>query len=452
MTSLLPTTERALLRRLAIEQRDGRVPSLIAGLVRDGETIWVDARGQVDGAAPTADTQYRVGSITKTFVAVLVLRLRDEGKLDLADRLDQHLPGTSVGNRSITDLLSHSSGLTAEPAGDWWERTPGAPGDEFLATVDESAVRPAPRHVFHYSNVGFGILGELVSRLRGESWVDAARREILEPLGMERTTPAPVAPHAQGWAVHPWADVLLPEPAEDHGAMAAAGQLWSTVDDMARWVRFVGGDTGEVLHPDTVAEMRAPGSVDDGDEWRGGAGLGLQLFRHGGRRLAGHTGSMPGFLATMLADPAQNSGAVFMANTTAGVSSALVLDLLDILDSHEPRIPEPWQPRSDVDPALLELTGQWYWGPTPYVLRVLPDGLLDLVPWQGRGRASRFRANGDGTWTGLDGYYAGEPLRVGRAADGTPAHLDLNTFIFTRTPYAENAPVPGGVEGWRSAP
>ena len=101
--------------------------------------------------------------------------------------------------------------------------------------------------------------------------------------------------------------------------------------------------------------------------------------------------------------------------------------------------------------GLLELTGQWYWGPTPYVLRLLPDGWLDLTPWQGKGRASRFRPNGDGTWTGLDGYYAGEKLEVGRAADGTPTHLNLNTFIFTRTPYAENAPVPGGVEGWRPA-
>ena len=57
------------------------------------------------------------------------------------------------------------------------------------------------------------------------------------------------------------------------------GQLWSTFDDMARWARFVLGDTGEVLHPDTVAEMRVPGSVDDGLEWRAGYGLGLQLLR-----------------------------------------------------------------------------------------------------------------------------------------------------------------------------
>ncbi|MGP4020469.1 serine hydrolase domain-containing protein [Saccharopolyspora sp. 5N708] len=451
MTSLLPSTQRALLRRLAVEQSENRVPSLIAGLIRDGATIWVDTRGKVGGCPSTTDTQYRIGSITKTFVAVLVMRLRDEGRLDLVDKLDEYVPGTSVGKRSIGEILSHSSGLTAEPAGQWWERTPGGNAAELLSSIDEHALRPTPRHGFHYSNVGFGLLGELVSRLRGVAWREVLQREILAPLGMNRTTLGPVAPHAEGLAVHPWADVVLAEPTEDAGAMAPAGQLWSTIDDMARWIRFLSGDTGEVLHPDTVAEMRSPGSVNDGPEWRTGHGLGLQLLRHRGRRLAGHGGSMPGFLATVWADPAEATGVVFMANTTAGVSGAFATDLLDLLAEHEPRIPAAWEPRADVNLQFLELTGQWYWGTTPYVLRVLPNGLLDLSPWQGRGRASRFRANADGTWTGLDGYYEGEVLRVGRNTDGIPTHLDLNTFIFTRTPYSTDAPVPGGVAGWKPA-
>ncbi|MER2093241.1 MAG: serine hydrolase domain-containing protein, partial [Saccharopolyspora rectivirgula] len=187
-TSLLPATQRALLRRLAIEQSNNRVPSLIAGLVRDGNIIWVDSRGQVSGEPSTPDTQYRVGSITKSFVAVLVMRLRDEGKLDLADPLDKHLPGTAIGNRSIGELLSHSSGLTAEPAGEWWERTPGVAAETLLSRIDREAVRPNPRHVFHYSNVGFGVLGELVARLRGRPWDEVLQQEILDPLGMRRTT------------------------------------------------------------------------------------------------------------------------------------------------------------------------------------------------------------------------------------------------------------------------
>lgn len=103
-----------------------------------------------------------------------------------------------------------------------------------------------------------------------------------------------------------------------------------------------------------------------------------------------------------------------------------------------------------MDEDLLALTGHWYWGPTPYVLRVLPQRGLSLTPVSGQGRASRFTARPDGTWLGLDGYYAGETLRVVRSPGGV-THLDLNTFIFTREPYDPAAPVPGGVDpdGWR---
>ncbi len=75
---MLETTEFALLRRVAAEQAESRAPSLVAAVVRGQDLLWTGARGSVDGAAPTLDTQYRIGSITKTFIAVLVMRLRDE--------------------------------------------------------------------------------------------------------------------------------------------------------------------------------------------------------------------------------------------------------------------------------------------------------------------------------------------------------------------------------------
>ncbi|WP_019855265.1 serine hydrolase domain-containing protein [Actinopolyspora mortivallis] len=446
-SELLPATRRALLHRLAVEQSRNRVPSLVAGLVRDGETLWVDGRGTVRTERPTVDTQYRIGSITKTFVAVLVLRLRDEGLLELSDRFGEYVPGTVVDDRPVWQLLAHNSGLSSEPAGQWWERVPGWAPEEFLSTVDDSQLRGEPRHVFHYSNTAFGLLGRLVARLRGREFGRVLREEVLDPLGMSRTTLEPVEPYAPGWAVHPWADVLQPEPAEDAGAMAPAGQLWSTVGDMIRWLRFLTGETGGVLSPETLTEMCQPVSVDDGDEWTRGFGLGLQLARHRGRRLVGHGGSMPGFLANVLADPAEATGVVFLANTTSGVGP-LATDLLDVLEEHEPRIPPEWHPSTEVSERTLELTGLWYWGPIPHLLRVLPDGLLELSAWKGPGRTSRFRAEEDGTWVGLDGYHRGEVLRVVRSGDGSPHWLDLNTFVLTRSPYDPQAPVPGGTRPW----
>ena len=254
---MLPTTELALQRRVAVEQADNRAPSLVAAVVRGNEVLWTGERGRVDGQRPSTDTQYRIGSITKTFVAVLVLRLRDEGKLDLNDPLDKHVPGTSLGHLTVAQLLSHTGGLTSESPGDWWERAPGGDWHALSSSLADRALKHRAGARFHYSNVGFGVLGELVARLRGMNWVDALNTEVLGPLEMNRTTPAPKPPHALGWAVHPYADVLLHEPTPDSGAMAPAGQLWSTINDLARWTRFIGGDTGEVLHPDTVARCPA---------------------------------------------------------------------------------------------------------------------------------------------------------------------------------------------------
>ncbi|WP_336206956.1 serine hydrolase domain-containing protein [Nonomuraea sp. LPB2021202275-12-8] len=441
MSQVEQQTARALLRRLAVEQAECRIPSVTAAIVRDGEIAWQAGRGQVGGQPPTPATQYRIGSITKSVVAVTVMRLRDEGLVDLLDPIGKHLPDTRFGEATIAQLLSHTSGLTAEPPTAWWERTPGVEMPDLLTRVGPGEVKHRPGRRYHYSNVGFALLGELVARLRGMPWLTAVQAEVLDPLGMDATTARPRPPHATGYAVHPYADVLLPEPEHDAVAMSPAGQLWSSTTDLARWAAFVAGDTGGVLSPGTLAEMREPAIVDDADAWTSGYGLGLQLTRHAGRRLAGHTGSMPGFLATVWADPADRVGVLFMANTTSGMSRTLLADLLGILDEHEPRLPEEWRP-GGADPALLALTGLWHWGPTPYVLRLLPDGGLSLEPMRGGGRASRFEPQDDGTWLGLDGYYAGETLRA------APDHLDLNTFIFTREPYDPAAPVPGGVESW----
>lgn len=445
-----PRTAERLLQRLAEEQAARRLPSLMAGLVRDGTLVWRGARGTVDGSAPTSDTQYRIGSITKTFIGVCVMRLRDEGLIALTDRISEYLPEIEQGDATIAELLSHSAGLQAETNGPWWERTPGVEWPELAGSLGADAQRHRPGSRFHYSNVGFGVLGRLVADVRGKPWEDVVRTELLEPLGMRRTTTRPVVPHARGFAVHPWADVLLPEPEHDAGAMAPAGQLWSTLDDLARWAAFLAGETGEVLSAETLAEMRTPQIVDDPreDPWRTGYGLGIQVWNIDGRRHCGHGGSMPGFLAGVRVDIAGGDGVVVLTNSTSNLSPTLSSDLAVILAEEEPRLPGEWTPAA-VPPEVLETVGPWYWGPAPLILRAKPDGWMELRPMEGPGLGSRFRPNGDGTWTGLDGYFSGETLRVVRD-DGRVSHLDVASFCLTRTPYDPSGDVPGGVDpdGW----
>jgi hypothetical protein len=149
---------------------------------------------------------------------------------------------------------------------------------------------------------------------------------------------------------------------------------------------------------------------------------------------------------------ADNVGAVVLTNCTSGpMVSQVAADLVRIVAEAEPRLPEPWRPLREIDRSVVELAGQWYWGTSPFALRLTADGFASLGPLAGSGRRSRFRPNSDGTWTGLEGYFAGEVLRAVRRPDGAVDHLDLGSFVFTRQPYDQEAAVPGGVdpEGWR---
>jgi CubicO group peptidase (beta-lactamase class C family) len=455
-------TQRLLAARLAEEQAGHRLPSVAAGVARDGELVWSAGRGRIGGTSgpvPDADVQYRAGSITKTFIAVAVLRLRDEGRLDLADAIGRHLPDAAgAGELTVGHLLSHTSGLRAETAGPWWERTAGSSFESLArSSLGQDARRARAGRWHHYSNIGYALLGELVARLSGRPWPGVVSEELLAPLGMSRTTVRPLPSHATGFAVHPHADLLLPEPEHDAAAMAPAGQLWTTVADLARWAGFLAGaGPAGLLDTGSLAEMREPIGIDDtpGQPWTLGYGLGLQLWNEGGRRSYGHTGSMPGFIGIVRIDAETGDAAIALSNATAGLAgSALAADLLRILAENEPRLRPEWTAASVARDAL-DLAGTWYWGPAPFLVSIGrgPDGpVLEFRRAGSAALAFRLHPDGDGTWTGRDGHFAGESLRPVLGEDGRVVALDLASHTYTRLPYDRAAPVPGGVDpgGWR---
>jgi CubicO group peptidase (beta-lactamase class C family) len=457
-STLRAETTRALHRRLAEEQSEHRLPSIAACIVRAGRVIWSSGVGEIEGRVPAEDTQYRCGSISKTFVAVEIMRLRDENKLDLDDQVGTYVPEIAWLRATIAQLLSHTSGLRSETAGPWWERTEGVPFDSLVnGSLREGldSLAPSGRR-FHYSNLGYGVLGEVVSRIRQRAWQEVIADELLDPLGMVRTTTRPIPPFARGYAVHPHADVVLPEPEHDAGAMAAAGQLWSTTDDLGKWLSLLCGEQPELISPDTLEEMRSPVAVADLPDlpWTTAHGLGLQLFNDKGRRSFGHGGSMPGFLAMLLVDASTSDGVVVLVNATSGLG-ALATDLLALLHESEPAEPPIWRPMpGGLSSEVLDITGTWYWGTSALVISVSRSGLLELRAL-GAGREASFSRlsaspNEPERYIGLSGYYHGEILKVERNSDGSLSHLDIGSFILTRTPYDTDAPIPGGVHplGW----
>jgi CubicO group peptidase (beta-lactamase class C family) len=354
----------------------------------------------------------------------------------------------------VGQLLAQTTGLRAEPPGPWWERVDGPEWIDLAAAVAAAdLLQPAGRR-FHYSNLGYALLGRLVEVLRGASWGACLDREILRPLGMDATTVGAPQVHAPGLAVHPWADLVLSEPAPDYRAMAPAGALWSTIADLAVWARFLLGETGEVLDPGTLDEMLEPGGADADVTGASAYGLGVQVHQVDGRTLVGHGGSVPGHVAGVLVDRAERTAAMAVANATQGDLGELLPRLLAIVREREPLVVDEWRPTAGATAAPpLDVTGVWYWGATPIAVRAVGNGGLHLEALGGRGRTSRFAPTGKDLWRGRDGYYAGEELRALRDTDGGITHLDVATFVLTRAPYEGDA-VPGGAAGgaWRDAP
>ncbi len=439
MTGVADTTAHRLLGHLATAQSQGRVPSLVAGVVRQGALAWSDGYGEVPFS--TTDTQYRIGSITKTLTAVLILQLARDGRLSLDDPAGAVLGGVGYADRSIRSLLAHSSGMQSEPTGSWWERSAGLSFDELAAANrGEGTVFPAHQR-FHYSNLGFALLGELAARLHGSTWWDAVRAQVLAPLGMSRTTYLPVHPAAPGYSVHPYSGQLIDEPATDTGAMAPAGQVWSTVGDLATYAGFLVDGHPEVLSSPELELACTPQSGEPAAGLGYAHGLGFQLLPGGSGTVVGHTGSMPGFLAACLVDRTRRTGAVVLANATAGLAAPdLAIALLDELERCEPTLPAPWRPSTPVPDLVSDVLGVWHWGNTPFAF--VWEGDQVVVRRNGQER-HRF-AVAQGRLVGLSGYHAGEELKVVRNDDGSVNHLDIATFIHTRSPYDPAAPIPGG--------
>ena len=227
------------LDRMLAERQAERLPSVAAAVVRDGRLTWSGAVGSADydpETPATPDTQYRIGSITKTFTATAIMQLRAEGKLDLDDRLEQHLAGVAAGSPTIRRLLCHLSGLQRE-VGEMFVSGHSPTEDELVSRSLELVLPPGAQH--HYSNLAFALLGQVVARTSGQPYTDYVDERIIGPLGLERTTWAPHAPKAQGYLVDEYAGTVWQEPETDLAAASPAGQLWSTVEDLCRWATFL---------------------------------------------------------------------------------------------------------------------------------------------------------------------------------------------------------------------
>ena len=357
-----------------------RMPGAVMGVVIDGELAWVKAAGvrETDNKSPvTPETVFRIASMTKSFTAMAILKLRDEGKLSLDDAAARYVPAladlpypTSDSPAiTIRHLLTHSEGF---PEDNPW-------GDRQLAQTDETMrawmkagipFSTAPGTAFEYSNYGFAILGQVIAKASGKPYADYVRDSILRPLGMNASTfemsEVPRDKIALGYRRE--GETWKPEPILAHGSFGAMGGLWTTAPDLARYVAFLLSAFPPRDEPErgpikrtSAREMQqlwrfSPGSAfrttTDAPLQLGVSGYGYGLGIGQDCRYAyvvGHGGGLPGYGSLMRWLPDYGVGLIAMGNLTYGGFNTLFNDATAALQrtgALQPRVMKP-------SPALL---------------------------------------------------------------------------------------------------
>jgi CubicO group peptidase (beta-lactamase class C family) len=424
-------------QRVRSHQREKRLPSLAAAVLRDDELIWEIALGAADveaGTDATPDTQYRIGSITKTFTAAAIMQLRDAGVLDLEDTLDRHVEGV-VHTPTIRRLLSHASGLQRETQDDSWLSLRFAQPDELLETLGQAELVLPSGARFHYSNLAFALLGIVVERVSGVPYMDYVRERLFEPVGLTRVSFEPEPPAAKGYLAQPYADGVWDTIGVETGAWAAAGQLWGTAGDICRWGAFLAAPDESVLASSSAEEMRTVQAIADHERWLSGYGLGLGLTRDGDRILAGHGGSMPGFIAQLIFSAKEKVVVAELTNESEADLGELGVALLSTTVDEWPVAPEVWRIGDSPSDDAAAVLGIWFMEAARVVFRwregKLEARFEEMPDWQ---PSAVFERETDDRWRTVSGPEQGEALRIVRGSDGSVERMVWAGYPVTREP------------------
>jgi CubicO group peptidase (beta-lactamase class C family) len=430
-------------------QADGRIPALSVALHRADREPWVFTLGESgnNGHPLGPDTRFRIGSVTKTFTAVLVLQARDDGLLDLDRPVSEYLDLPAHGDATARRLLSHTAGFQREPHGDVWDTLITPDAARLIEELDRAErVLPNARR-FHYSNLGLAVLGQLVAKLRGGTWEQNLQERVLTPLGLHATTVEAPAQAATGYVVDAYSDAARPEPPIALDGVAPAAQLWSTAADMATWAAFLSSPElidpdGRVLAAATVDEMRWPLTTTDETLWGAGFGLGLILVPDGRRVMhVGHDGAMPGFLAGVYGrrggegNPGGMGCAVLGSSGTAGQVNELVHELLRLSVELDPAEIKPWRIAPPAPKAYRSVLGRWWSEGTEFVFSWHEGQLQARIAGAPADRPPAvFQALPErpDVLRTVSGREAGELLRLTRDENGEVVRMHWATYRFRR--------------------
>ncbi len=340
--------------------RDWHVPGLAIAVVKDDSVVFAKGYGVRELGKPDpvdSGTRFAIGSTTKAMTAVALAMLVDSGKVRWDDPVIRYLPGFRVDDPYVTreltvrDLLTHRGGLGN--ADQLWTRGDNST-EEIIRRL--ATIQPAYsiRSRFVYQNIMYAVAGQVIAAASGMSWAAFVRSRILAPLGMSATETTLAALHGKPNVAAPHAqirDTIRPIANRPVDAVAPAGSIWSSVGDMAKWMRFM-LDSGRVAGKRLVSaasyrEIMSPQVIAAPDIYATLSivrphfftyGLGWFLQDYAGQAIAMHTGSIDGMSAIIGLIPDRRVGVYVLANLDhAELRHALMYRVFDLYTGQPPR-------------------------------------------------------------------------------------------------------------------
>jgi len=321
-------------------KNDNLQGSISVAILKNNHVIWAGAFGSASrdrNVAADTNTIYRIGSITKTFTATLMMMLVEEGKLKLDDPVENYLPEiknlngyASAGKITFRQLASHTSGLKREPdmgganvgPDSLWE-------NKLLSCIPNTSFNSKPGQEYLYSNIGYAILGMALSRVSGVPYLQMVHERILTPLHMEDTffelPEGKSARLAQGMEnTEGEVNIKLPlREVKGRGYRVPNGGIFSTPRDLAKFVMSINGQLSLL----TGKSRRQMQSIPNGGK---NYGLGLMIVNKRDLDVIGHNGSVPGYTAQFAIEQQSGYGVILMRNYNKGSTNleAVSLNLL----------------------------------------------------------------------------------------------------------------------------
>jgi serine beta-lactamase-like protein LACTB len=293
-------------------------PGGVVLVMRDGKPLFRKAYGLASlelGVPMQADHVFRIGSITKQITAAAVLKLAEEGKVDLKAPIHRYLEELPKAWEGVTleQLLTHTGGIPnhTEAPSYWNHIREDLPPSRLLETyVAHQGLDFEPGTHYRYSNTGYILLGMLIEKASGQSYAEFLEKHFFEPLGLKRMRYGSEAELIPG-LVPGYTKGPKPSPYRSTSQTFASGGLVSDADDVARWLQAL--YEGRLLKPESLARMMTSARLKNGQEVGYGYGVGFRPL--GSLRLAGHAGGVPGFKSWAEADPATRTIVVILNNT-----------------------------------------------------------------------------------------------------------------------------------------